>query len=80
MIINNKFVDHPPPEMREGCEAFVTSWDAEIIKVLMNRVNDEIPVQQLCYNISKACENVDPANAKKFDDTITVDGEPVKIV
>jgi MinD-like ATPase involved in chromosome partitioning or flagellar assembly len=66
--------------MKEGCEAFLSGWEEEIVKVLVNRVDNETPVQQLCYQISKACENVDPANVKPFDDTIMVDGQPQKIV
>lgn len=70
---------HPPPEMREGCEAFVNGWEEKIEKVLVNRVNDERPVQELCYEITKACENVDPTNVKPFDDKIMVDGQPKSI-
>lgn len=66
--------------MKEGCEAFLSGWEEEMAKVLTNRSDDETPVQKLCFEISQACANVDPSNVKKFDDTITVDGEPVKIV
>lgn len=69
----------PPPEMREGCEAFVAAWDEEIPKVLINRENDEVPVQKLCYEITKACENIDWNNVKQMDDSIMIDGQPVKI-
>lgn len=69
----------PPPDMREGCVAFVSAWDEEIQKVLINRKDDETPVQQLCYDITKACENVDWNNIKSFDDTIMIDGQPVKM-
>jgi hypothetical protein len=70
---------HPPPEMREGCEAFVNGWEEQIEKVLINRPDDETPIRKLCYEISKACEGVDPTNVKPFDDQIMMDGQPKKI-
>ena len=70
---------HPPPEMKEGCEAFINGWEEQVEKVLINRPDDETPIQRLCYDISKACQNVDPTNVKAFDDQIMVDGQPKKI-
>lgn len=72
-------IDFPPPEMKEGCEAFVAAFNDEIPKVLINRDNDEVPIKQLCYEITKACEGVDFNNMKSMDDTIMIDGEPVKM-
>lgn len=66
--------------MKEGCESFISGWEDELIKVLVNRTNAEEPVQKLCYEITKACENVNPANVKPMDDTIMIDGQPQKIV
>lgn len=65
--------------MREGCEAFVAAWNEEIPKVLINRVNDELPIDKLCFEITKACEGVNFENLKQMDDTIMIDGEPVKM-
>lgn len=39
--------------MREGCEAFISGWTEELEKVLINRKDDQIPIQQLCYEISR---------------------------
>lgn len=72
-------IDFPPPEMKEGCEAFVAAWNDEIPKVLINRVSDETPINKLCFEITKACEGVDFNNMKAMDDTIMIDGEPVKM-
>lgn len=72
-------IDYPPPEMREGCEAFVAAFDEDIPKVLINRENDQVPIQKLCFEITKACEGVDFNNMKPMDDTIMIDGEPVKM-
>ncbi len=66
--------------MKEGCEAFLSGWEEDLIKVLINRTGPDTPVNQLCYEISKACENVNPANVKPIDDTIMIDGQPQKIV
>ncbi len=48
--------------MKEGCEAFISGWEEDLVKVLTNRPDDNYPVEKLCYSISKACENVDPSN------------------
>jgi hypothetical protein len=66
--------------MAEGCDIFIGIWMEEIEKVLTNRVNNQIPEEQLCFNITKACVDVDPSNVKPFDDTIMVDGQPVNMV
>lgn len=29
--------EFPPPEMREGCEAFIMDWEEEVEKALMER-------------------------------------------
>ncbi len=66
--------------MKEGCEAFIAGWEDELVEVLVNRKDTESAVQKLCFEVSKACEGVDPANVKPFDDTIMVDGQPKKMV
>ena len=73
-------LDHPPPDMKEGCEAFIAGWEDELVEVLVNRKDTQSAVQKLCFEVSKACEGVDPANVKPFDDTIMVDGQPKKMV
>ena len=66
--------------MKEGCEAFIAGWEDELVEVLVNRKDTESAVQKLCFEVSKACVGVDPANVKPFDDTIMVDGQPKKMV
>jgi hypothetical protein len=66
--------------MREGCQSFVAGWQDEIVASLVNRPDDEAPIKKLCFNISKACDNVDPSNVPHFDNKIHVDGEEVDIV
>jgi len=66
--------------MKEGCEAFLAGWEEDIVQVLVNRIDTDSAVRQLCYDISQACQNVDPGNVKPFDDTIMIDGQPTKIV
>ena len=69
----------PPPDMGRGCREFVAIYGDEIPKVLIDRNNDEEPVQKLCYEITKVCLNVDWGNISPMDDSIMIDGEPVKM-
>ena len=72
----------PPPDMKTGCEVFVGGYNDEIEKALIGRkldlTADDI-IQNLCFKTTKVCEGVDFNNIKPMDDTIMVDGEPVKI-
>ena len=72
----------PPPDMRMGCEVFVGGYNDELEKALIGRkldlTADDI-IQDLCFKTTKVCEGVDFNNIKPMDDTIMVDGEPVKI-
>ena len=72
----------PPPDMKTGCEAFVAAYNDEVERVLIGRKLDlstDDLIQDLCFKTTKVCENVDFNNIKAMDDTIMVDGEPVKI-
>ena len=72
----------PPPDMKMGCEVFVGGYNDEIERVLIGRkldlTADDI-IQDLCFKTTKVCEGVDFNNIKAMDDTIMIDGEPVKI-
>ena len=72
----------PPPDMKTGCEVFVGGYNDELEKALIGRkldlTADDI-IQDLCFKTTKVCEGVDFNNIKPMDDTIMVDGEPVKI-
>ena len=72
----------PPPDMKTGCEVFVGAYNDEVERILIGRKLDlstDDLIQDLCFKTTKVCENVDFNNIKSMDDTITVDGEPVKI-
>ena len=72
----------PPPDMKTGCEVFVGAYNDEVERVLIGRKLDlstDDLIQDLCFKTTKVCENVDFNNIKTMDDTIMVDGEPVKI-
>ena len=72
----------PPPDMNTGCEVFVGAYNDEVERVLIGRKLDlstDDLIQDLCFKTTKVCENVDFNNIKAMDDTIMVDGEPVKI-
>ena len=63
------------------CFKFIceSHYNMEHILKQIDRENDEAPVQKLCYEITKACENIDWNNVKQMDDSIMIDGQPVKI-
>ena len=72
----------PPPDMKTGCEVFIGGYNDEVEKALVGRKLDlsaDDIIQDLCYKTTKVCEGVDFNNIKPMDDTIMVDGEPVKI-
>ena len=72
----------PPPDMKTGCEVFVGAYNDEVERVLIGRKLDASSddlIQDLCFKTTKVCENVDFNNIKAMDDTIMVDGEPMKI-
>ena len=68
--------------MKTGCEVFVGAYNDELEKSLIGRkldlTADDI-IQDLCFKTTKVCKGVDFNNIKAMDDTIMVDGEPVKI-
>ena len=72
----------PPPDMKTGCEVFVGAYNDEVERVLIGRKLDASSddlIQDLCFKTTKVCENVDFNNIKTMDDTIMVEGEPMKI-
>ena len=72
----------PPPDMKTGCEVFVGAYNDEVERILIGRKLDASTddlIQDLCFKTTKVCENVDFNNIKAMDDTIMVDGEPMKI-
>jgi hypothetical protein len=71
--------EFPPPEMREGCEAFIMDWEEEVERVLMNRQNNSEVEDKVCMEISQACRNVNVKDAPRFDNQIFVDGQPVPV-
>lgn len=64
---NYMVYEFPPPEMREGCEAFIMDWEEVIEKYLQIRENNDTIEDRICNKISKACRNVDVKNAPRFD-------------
>lgn len=76
---NYMVYEFPPPEMREGCEAFIMDWEEVIERQLINRQNDKEVENKVCNIISEACKNVNVKDAPRFDDQIFVDGQPVPV-
>jgi hypothetical protein len=71
--------EFPPPEMREGCEAFIMDWEEVVERELQTRPNNDMIENKICHEISKACHNVNVKDAPRFDNQIFVDGQPVPV-
>jgi hypothetical protein len=71
--------EFPPPEMREGCEAFIMDWEEVVEKELIARENNDSVEDKVCNQISKACLNVNVKDAPRFDNQVFVDGQPIKV-
>ena len=68
--------------MKTGCEVYIGAYNDELEKSLIGRKLDltaDDVIKDLCFKTTKVCERVDFNNIKAMDDTIMVDGEPVKI-
>lgn len=59
--------EFPPPEMREGCEAFIMDWEEIIEKELIERIGNKEIEDKVCHRLSQACKNVNVADAPRFD-------------
>ena len=66
--------------MAKGCNAFISAYDEELEKSLVNRKSEEAAIQWLCYEKTGVCSGVDPTNVPRFDNKILVDNEPMNIV
>lgn len=71
--------EFPPPDMKQGCEAFIMGWERQIEKNLIGREKGANVEHKVCFEISKACQGVDPKNAPRQDSHIMIDGQPVKL-
>ena len=72
----------PPPDMKTGCETFYGAYSESVEKILINRPLDkskDVLMKELCFDTTQVCTGVDFNNIKHMDDSIMVDGEPVKI-
>jgi hypothetical protein len=54
--------EFPPPEMKEGCEAFIMDWEDKDVE------------NKVCLEITKACKGVNLKDVPRMDDHILVDG------
>ena len=71
--------EFPPPDMKEGCEAFIMGWEEVVERELINRQSNTEIEHKVCHEISQACIGVDVKNAPRQDKEIFVDGQPVKV-
>lgn len=47
--------DFPPPQMKQGCIAFMGKHSDDIVNGLMKRNNNIDAEHAICYTITKAC-------------------------
>ena len=59
--------EFPPPEMREGCEAFIMDWEEVFEKEMQARKGNHEVENRICYELSEACKNVNVKDAPRFD-------------
>lgn len=77
--------EYPPPDMREGCEAFIMDWEEDVERQLILRDPKADPKgtlveEKVCNEISRACVGVNVKDAPRQDQHIFVDGQPVPVV
>ena len=44
--------EFPPPEMREGCEAFIMDWEEVVERELQTRPNNEMIEDKICSQLT----------------------------
>ena len=66
----------PPPEMKDGCKAFIMDWEEELEKALINRKTNAEVEEHLCNKVTQACRNVNVEDAPKMPEEVWVDGQP----
>lgn len=49
---NFSVYEYPPPDMKKGCEAFMSGWSEEIVEALMNRSSNETIEDEICYKLT----------------------------
>lgn len=65
----------PPPEMKQGCEAFIMDWEEQLEKTLLNRETNAEVEKKICYEISEACTGVDvEKDTPRMPEEVWVDG------
>ena len=50
----------PPPEMKDGCKAFIMDWEEELEKALINRKTNAEVEEHLCNKVTQACRKGAP--------------------
>lgn len=49
---NFSVYEYPPPDMKKGCEAFMSGWSEEIVEALMNRNGNDTIEDEICYKLT----------------------------
>ena len=57
---------------------FVASWNEHLEKVLVKRIDDVSPINELCFNITKSCDIENEVNKVDGDKENVLDEEKTK--
>ena len=49
---NFSVYEYPPPDMKKGCEAFMSGWAEEVTDALMNRKGNDSIEDEICYKLT----------------------------
>ncbi|CAD8047301.1 unnamed protein product [Paramecium sonneborni] len=76
---NFSVYEYPPPDMKKGCEAFMSGWSEEVTEALMNRKGNDSIEDEICYKLTNSCKDIEKGQRKQNDDYVTINGKKVKM-
>ena len=50
---NFSVYEYPPPDMKKGCDEFMSGWSEDVEKALIKRKNNEEIEDEICYKLTK---------------------------
>lgn len=77
-IKNKKRLGNEYLTRKDACDVFVAAWNEDMEKVFVNRVDDESPINQICFDITKACDFDYVAPAVKEENEYALDEDKAK--
>jgi len=61
---NFQIYEYPPPEMRKGCDLFISQYEETVLDMLTARENDDNIEDEICYNMTEACVDIDDGESE----------------